>query len=99
MKHNTVRIKPGESVEIMVLHDPRYGGVQATIYDVMTPTWGQDDGTGGNIFVKCVSHPETGESDNVVASPGDDAEHLDFGDPTVDPFINGKVIRLAYQSF
>ena len=28
-----------------------------------------------------------------------EAEHLDFGDPTVDPFSNGKVSRLAYQSF
>ena len=99
MKHNIIMIRPGDSFEIVVFHDERYGGPQSTIYEIMTPTWGQDDGTGGNLFIKCVSHPDNGEPDNVVASPGDDAEHLEFGDPTVDPFINGKVIRLAYQSF
>ena len=95
----SLELRPGEKVELKVYGDPRYGFTEPTVYHILTPDWGQDDGTNGNLFIECVAHPETGEPDSLVAASGDDAEHLDFGDPTVDPFIDGKVIRLAYQSF
>ena len=95
---NAVRLSPGDSVTIIVHHDPQYGGQKSTYYSVMTPTWGQDDGTAGNLFIECVKNPD-GDPDAIITIAGDDAEHLDFGDPTEVVSVSGTVIRLAYQSF
>lgn len=88
-----VNLRPGETVIVVAHKDPRYSQEPATSYLVSTPNWGQDDGWDGNLLIELGSFSKEGLS----AIGGRDREDLDFGDPTEQKQVEGKVIRLAPQ--
>ena len=58
-----INIQVGQGIRLRVF--PEFGNEPAT-YEIVQPAFGQDDGMGGNIIIRCVDKNDAGEPETLA---------------------------------
>lgn len=87
----SLELRPGETLELRVHGDPRYGATVPVVYEIFTPQWGQDDGWDSNIIIEC-------QSDGLACLGGSVPTDMDFGESRDDGYFydeEGNIVGLT----
>lgn len=99
-----IHMEVGETIMVTV---KQVNGADIT-YRLETPSWGQDDGAGGNLLITCVK-AELGENDAICVVGSDTQPDPEFGEGRPNGLfynedgsrvvgITANFIRLAYAT-
>lgn len=105
-----INIKVGQGIRLRVF--PEFGNEPAT-YEIVQPAFGQDDGMGGNIIIRCVDKNDEGKPETLsyigmndilddFGEVRDDGDAAGFVDDQTGLFVGLQArafVRIAPTSF